>query len=258
MSVNELIIIGWEEIVAKDLTDGMIKARFTQIESPKLDITSETDTITDSKSVTIADIYKGKKATLTGSASLFSAELGALQLGTKIEEATATNKRAVPTFDIKEVVGNKVTLDHTPVGTIKYVYKLVNKSMGDHYVLATGETPEPNTFTINGKEITLPDGTEGTVYIEYEYESQDATIITANADVFPEQVGFRATVMVAEPCRPDVHFVATLISKRAKVDATSVSWDMATGGKHAFTFNFNKDYCDEINKDLFSLIIAKD
>ena len=112
-------------------------------------------------------------------------------------------------YEILTVKDGKVTLKHTPiktnnVSTLKYVYAIVSGEIGTTYVAGTKD-PRKDTAESGGDITTflIADGTEGDVghavitlpksvsdgdkvYVEYQYETEQAIEIVNKASEFPK------------------------------------------------------------------------
>ena len=249
MNVNELILERVRSMIFTDLTTKKLLARLTQIENPSLTCTAEGD---DAR---ITTMYRAKTAQFTASNSLFSIDLAAIQFGAEKEVATADSKIIQYCEEMLTIVSNKVTLSHTPKSAVKYVYKFENGKPGD--ALEANTEADATHFQITGKEITFQAGTSGRIYVEYDYETEKAVRVVNSSDNFPEAVGVKMFVRFRDSCNENLKYYGTIIAERAKPDPTSVELALTSTGKHPFTLNFMKEYCDEA-ADLFSIIISED
>lgn len=256
LNVNEMILERVRSIIFTDLISGRVIARLTQLEDSSLTVTAEGDDVVDAIGAVITTIYKAKAAQYTASNSLFSLDLAALQLGTEKEVANGENTIAQSAEEMLTVADNKVTLSHEPIeGTVKFVYKLEDGNLAE--TLTPDVSASEGKFSISGKEITLPTGTTGRVYVEYEYAAKEAVRVSNYAQSFPETVGCKMFVRFRKTCNDNIKYYGTIVSKRAKIDPSSVELALTSTGKHSFTVNFRKDYCDE-DGELFSIIVSED
>lgn len=254
---NELILERVKSVLFTDYSTGDILARLTQLEESTLETTSETDEVLDAIGSPIDRIQRSKAATFSASNSLFSLDLAAQQFGTDKQVASSSAKIKVPAEEIKTVNGtaHTVTLTHTPVeGSVKQVYLMNSKNLAEKYTL-TSSNPTEKQFTIAGNVITFAEGvTSGDFYVTYEYEAEAAVRVDNKAENFPKTTGFKAFALFKDPCNPENKYMGVIVAKRAQLDASSISLALQFDGKHPFTVNFNKEYCED-NADLFSIII---
>lgn len=252
---NELILDRVRELILTDLTDGSVLARLTSLEESSLETSAEGTDVVDAIGSVITTIYKSKKASFSASNSLMSLDLLAAQYGTDKEIADTTNKIPVPVSEVLTVSEGKITLTNTPSNTVKYIYKLADKSLAKKYAVAA--TASATEFSITGSEITVPTGETGTFYVEYEYQGESAVKVANYAENFPETVGVKIFAIFKDVCNENIKYAGSIVAKKGKLDPTAITNALTSTGKHPFKINFNKDYCDDTNPDLFSVIIAE-
>lgn len=251
---NELILDRVRSLTAHDLSNGEMLFRLTSLEDPSLNCTAEGEEVTDAIGALITTLYRAKKATFSASNSLLSLDLAAAQFGTKKEVADDDNKIVVPTYEVLTVEDGKVTLSHTPVGEIKYIYSLVNGGIATRYAQSGAEGEE--VFSINENVITVPTDVTGKVYVEYDYESTKANRIVNKTSEFPEACSMKIYAIFRDKCNENLVYAGTIIANKAKLNPESVELALTSTGKHAFEFQMMRDYCDE-EAELFSIIVAE-
>ncbi len=205
----------------------------------------------------ITKLFRAKTGKFTANNSLFSVDLLALQYGTDKELASDSDKMIVPIEEILTVENGKVTLSHVPAGEIKHIYKLENGQLATKYTL--GASASDSEFTVSDQEITVPSNVTGKVYVEYEYESASAVRVRNNADKFPETVGVKIFAIFRDMCNENVKYAGTIVARRGKLDSSAIETALTGTGKHSFSIDFMKDYCDDSidGSDLFSVIVAE-
>lgn len=255
LNVNELILDKVRGMILTDLEDGHIRARLTKIEDPKLSTSADGEEITDAYGALITKLFRAKKGRFEGTNSLHSIDLFAEQFGTEKEVASSTNKITVPCEEILEISSGKITLSNTPKGEIKYIYGLEKGQLAKKYTL-TASTASATEFTISGKDITTPTGVTGKIYVEYEYEAESAVRISNNTETFPDAVGVKIFVIFRDQCNENIKYAGAIVSKKGKLDASSVDANLTSTGKHGFAIDFANSYCDD-DADLFSILIAE-
>ena len=258
---NEVILERVRSMIFTAIEDGKVIGRLSQLEDPSLQTSAEGDDVVDATGATITTIYKAKKGQFTASNSLFSIDLAALQFGTEKVVGTSEDKITQQAEQQLKIVDGKVTLSHKPSNEIKYVYAFDNNAFGEEFVSdvapAEGGDQKDGTFSIKDNVITLPKNTKGTVYVQYEYETENAVQITNNSNKYPEDVGCTMFVSFKSVCNANLIYYGTIRAERAKLDPTQVELALTSTGKHAFTVNFMKEYC-ETDADLFSIVISED
>lgn len=254
MNVNELILEKVRSLIFTDLSDGSVIGRLTKLEEPSLQTAAEGEEITDAQGALISKIFKAKTGKFTATNSLLSIDLLALQYGAEKEIADDTHKIVVPVEEILTVDAGKVTLAHEPLGAIKYIYQLENGQLARKFTVGT--TASATDFEISGKEITVPTGVTGRIYVEYEYEAASAVRVANRTDKFPEAVGVKIFAVFKDMCNENIKYAGVIKAAKGKIDPSSIETALTGTGKHSFNIDFLKDYCDE-DVDLFSVIVAE-
>ena len=90
----------------------------------------------------------------------------------------------------------------------------------------------------------------------YEYESEKATAVTANAVDFPKAGKFVLEVLGTDVCDSDTLIHAYVVFPNAKLDG-NVDYTFATDGTHPFTIRAMQHYCDK-EKKLFTIVIPEE
>lgn len=253
---NELIIErvrGVEEYV-----DGDFRARYTQIEDPTLNLTSDNTDIVDALNSPIYTLYTNQQGTFGFTNSLFSMDLAADQFGAVKNVASADDKIQVPASEILKITdSHTVTLTHTPVdGSVNKIY-VVNsdKTFGESYVLdADGGDGK---FTLSGNVITLPETVTGRVFVDYTYDSENAASITKTSDSIPDIVSLKIYVIMRDVCNPNTKYAGVVFCPRAQVDPTSIEIGFNADSKHAASWLLRKSYCED-DSPLVEVIVSKD
>jgi len=252
---NELILDRIRSLTYHDLGTGELIMRMTSLEDVTLTTTAEGDEVTDAVGALITTIYRSKKAKLAGSNSVISLGLAGVQYGSDKEVASATNKITDYTYEILQVVDGKVTLKHEPKDAVKYIYSINNREIGTTYT--AGATASETEFVIDGKEITVPTGLTGKIYVEYTYDAERAVRVKNDADKFPKAGSIVVYAYFKDVCNENLVYSGKIICPKAKINPESIELALNSTGKHAFEFNMMKDYCSEENNELFSIVVAE-
>ena len=273
LNLNELLLDRVRSLTAHDLSTKELLFRLTSLEDPSLSCTAEGEEVTDAIGALITTLYRAKKATFSASNSLISLDLAAAQYGAEKEitgvteiddKGTKLDKVIDYTYEIKEIVDGKVTLANTPITTkvdgkdvscVRYIYAVENGQTSTKY--AYGDAVSATEFTISGKEITVPTGMTGKVYVEYQFENTNALRIVNKAASFPEACEVVIYAIFRDKCNENVKYAGKIICPRAKLNPEQVELALTSTGKHAFEFTMMKNYCDE-DGDLFTIIVAND
>lgn len=256
---NELILDRVRSLVANDLSTGQMLFRLTSLEEPSLQCTAEGEEIVDAIGALITTLYRAKKATFSATNSLISLDLAAAQYGAKKEVGSADNKIVDFTYEILTIADGATTvkLAHTPVNDIAWIYSIVNGEIGTAY--KAGAAASDTEFTV-GEDgtITVPTGLTGKVYVEYQYETENAVRIVNRASQFPEACSLIIYAYFKDRCNENLVYSGKIICPKAKLNPEQVELALTSTGKHSFEFTMMKDYCSEEGEDeLFTIIVAQ-
>lgn len=253
---NEVVLEKIKQASLYDLEDGRLLNRLTSIEDPALNTTAEKEEVVDAQGNTITDIYRAKKATFGGSNSLFSLDLAASQFGAKKEVASADNKIINYYAETLTIADGKVKLSRTPVeNSIKYIYIIENGEIGESYAVGAAATEKEALVAADGT-ITVPTAvTEGKVYVEYAYESEEAVRIVNKANEYPTAGKLVILALFRDKCT-DKTILGSIICPKAKLNPESVDLSLTPTGKHPFEYTMMKDFCSD-EEELFEIVLSK-
>lgn len=259
---NELIIERVRSVEAYDIDTKELIGRYTQIEEPSLQLSADGTDVTDAMGAPITTFYNAQSGTFGFSNSLFSLELAASQFGTSKEVANADKKITVPVSETIDIVNNEVTLKYVPVGTTKAEVKYVKVINGDNTFSKTfvvDPTGGEGKFTIDAetKKITLPEGTTGRVFVNYDRESAEAVKVSKTTDSVPAVQSLLINVIMHPVCNPNAVIAGVVSCPRAQVDPSSVEISLTSDGKHSVSYLLRKSYCDTDAK-LVDIIVTND
>lgn len=260
---NELILDRVRSLAAHDLSTGELLYRLTSLEDPSLQCTSEGEEIADAIGSVITTLYRAKKATFSATNSLISLDLAAAQFGAKKEVANSGKKITDYAYEIISVAKGteEATLNNKPSNDIKYIYSIANNEIGESYT--AGSTASTTEFVINKEtgKITLPTDfakdADKKIYVEYEYETENAVRVSNKASEFPSSCSVVIYAYFKDKCNDGLTYSGKIICPKAKLNPEQVELALTSTGKHAFEFQMMKDYCDEENDELFSLIVSE-
>lgn len=254
---DELILDRVRSMSVNELDTNKMLFRLTSLEEPTLGCTAEGEEVTDAVGSVITTLYRAKKATFGATNSLISLGLAAAQYGTKKEVATLGNAISVPTYEIVEVADGKITLANKPNADIKYIYAIEKDGVGTTY--ESGEAAGTDKFVhVSGsKEITVGTEIKGKIYVEYTYDSENAVKVKNSASAYPEAVSLVIYAYFKDKCNENKVYSGIIICPKAKLDPSQVELALTSTGKHPFTFQMMKDYCDEVNDELFTIIVSE-
>ena len=256
---DELILDRVRSLVAKDLSDGAMLMRLTSLENPTLGCTAEGEEVVDAIGSLITTMYRAKKGSFSADNSLISLGLAAAQYGSKREIAGADHKVRTVNYEVITIPTDATTvkLKHVPVDTVPYIYTLVSGEIGDRYSAAAAAS---DTEFVMGEDgtITLPTGLTGKIYVDYEYETEEAVRVVNRASEFPTACELFIFAYFRDKCNENLVYSGVIHCPKAKLNPEQVELALTSTGKHSFTFDMLKDYCAEEGDDmLFEIIVDK-
>lgn len=233
--------------------------RLTSLEDPNLTCTAEGEEVTDAVGAVITTLYRSKKATFSATNSLISLDLAAAQYGAKKEVADIDAKILDYTYDILTIVDGSAKLKHEPANKddVKFIYSVENGEVGKSFKAAAQASA--TEFVIDAKGvITVPTGLTGKIYVEYQFETENAVRIVNKASEFPEACSVVIYAYFRDKCNENIVYSGKIICPKAKLNPESVELALTSTGKHAFELTMMKDYCTEEGEDqLFTIIVAE-
>ena len=266
---NEVVLEKIKQASLYDLEDGRLLNRLTSIEDPSLNTTAEKEEVVDAQGNTITDIYRAKKATFSGSNSLFSFDLAASQFGTKKEVAgtegvdpetvgyTPVDKIINYMAETMTITNGQVKLSRAPVAkSIKYIYIIEGGEIGESYPVNDAAASDTEAFVAEDGTITVPTAvTEGKVYVEYPYESTEAIRVVNKTNEYPTAGKLVILALFRDKCT-DKTILGSIICPKAKLNPESVDLALTPTGKHPFEYTMMKDFCSD-EDELFEIVLSK-
>lgn len=248
--------------------DGKLLNRLTSIEDPSLNTTAEKEEVLNAQGNTITEIYRAKKATFSGSNSLFSFDLAASQFGVKKEvvDTEGTDPDTVNYTPVDKIINyaaetmtiadGKVKLSRAPVAkSIKYIYIIESGEIGKSYLVNDAAASDTEAFVAEDGTITMPTGvTEGKVYVEYPYESTEAIRVVNKANEYPAAGKLVILALFRDKCT-DKTILGSIICPKAKLNPESVDLALTPTGKHPFEYTMMMDMCSD-EDELFEIVLS--
>jgi hypothetical protein len=235
-----------------------------QITNPSLNVSlSDTAQAVDALGTPIQEIDRGRSAEFGAENSIFDLSMYAAQMGKEVDVASSTSTINVPAFetiDVAGVEGESYVTKKSPIEKITKIYGMnPDGTLGKAYTLSTTTVSKDEfAFDEATHTISLPIGLEkgSSLFVMYEYASEKATAVTADAINFPKNGKFIMEVLGTSVCDPDTLVHAYVVFPNAKLDG-NVDYSFTTDGTHPFTIRAMQDYCDK-EKKLFSIIIPEE
>lgn len=267
---NEVVLEKIKQASFYDLEDGKLLNRLTSIEDPSLNTSAEKEEVLNAEGNTITEIYRAKKATFSGSNSLFSFDLAASQFGAKKEVAgtEGVDPETVSYTPVDKIINytaetmtidkdGHVKLSRAPVAkSIKYIYIIEGGEIGESYPVNDAAASDTEAFVAEDGTITVPTGvTEGKVYVEYPYESTEAIRVVNKANEYPTAGKLVILALFRDKCT-DKTILGSIICPKAKLNPESIDLALTPTGKHPFEYTMMMDTCSDEN-ELFEIVLSK-
>lgn len=261
---NELILEKVRSVEAYDPTNGELIGRYSQIEEPSLKTSAEGLDVTDALGTPIHTFYHNQQATFDGSNSLFALDLAASQFGTEKKQGSADGQIEMPVSETLEITkgteNSTVLLTHTPANGVSSVTVVnENNTFGKIFKPEGTEGVDANSaFTLDAesKTITLPKNTAGRVFVNYEYKTTDAVLISKDTEKVPPIQKLIIHAIFHDPSNANLVYAGAIVCPRAQLDPTSVELSLKADGKHPFSYKLQKPYAAE-NGRLFDIIVSE-
>ncbi|MDU2211539.1 MAG: hypothetical protein E7E18_09820, partial [Eubacterium sp.] len=177
--------------------------------------------------------------------------------------ASSTSKIKMPVSEVISIgAGATVELKYVPVGTkgaeVKYV-KVINdnNTFGDTYVVSATKGDGEFTIDAQNRTITLPEGTTGRVFVNYEKETTTAVQVVKRTDGVPEVKTLLIHAIFHDPCNKNLVYAGIIRCPRAQIDPSSVELSLKSDGKHPASYVLNKEYCGA-DGNLFDILVSED
>ena len=240
-------------------SDDEVVFKMDQCQNTSITCGSESTDIVDNVGSPIMTLYRSKTCEISGENAILDFNITAFQMGA--EKKVAGNDGIVaPAQEVLDVKGGKCTLKYEPVVGPTFVYTLnEDSSLGNKYVIDTKADEvdgEDGTFTIVGKEITLPEGVADNtqVFVTYEYRTTAAVEIVNSAKNFPKSCKLVLRVLGYNPCKKDNKLGAYIIFPSFEM---SPDFDLSlnAGEAQSWSGKASQDYCSR-DKRLMSICVV--
>ena len=256
--MNNFVIDRVVRGIALSQTDDSVMFSLNQITNPSLSCSSESTDAVDALGTPIATFYRAKNAEFSAENAIFDMNLMATQSGTTKQVASDQEKIVSPAFETIDIDGSAAyTLNHAPIGEIKYIYALNGDgTLGTVFTKSTSASA--SNFAISGSTLTPPTGLNNgdQLFVIYEYEASKAVSVTNSAVNFPKGCKLVLEVLGCDVCDSTKLVFAYLIFPNFKI-SPDFDWNIQTDGTHPFSGKAMQDYCDK-EKKLFTMIIPGD
>ena len=261
-----------------DLTDydrqtGLRRFTLPEVQDFQINVTTQEDEITDATGSPIAILEAAKSAEFSGNSSFTNLELLAYQSAAD-DNILTSNIQDMQIIEILTITDGKVTLAHTPVGTvgseIEYVYiRNSDGTSGDYMEQGTQaaaagtdqETGLPTkakfalgTNGTSGKtELTFDSSLNGTsIYVDYKFNATSGMYFESLDDKFTTSSKIVVRVLCRNVCDDNQVTVLAIVCENAKL-SSAFDISFARSETHPFTYRVMPAYCGTSGKSLYKI-----
>ena len=233
-------------------SDESVLFKMDQCQNTSITCGSESTDIVDNVGSPIMTLYRSKTCEISGENAILDFNITAFQMGMEEKNVASDEVTIVaPAQEVFEVKGTTHELKNVPNALPAFLYALNDdSSLGAKYSLEDGD------FTVEGKEITLPEGVElGTqMFVSYEYNATSAVEIVNSAKNFPKSCKLVLRVLGYNPCDKDNKLGAYVIFPSFEM---SPDFDLSlnVGEAQSWSGKASQDYCSH-NKRLMSIVVV--
>lgn len=261
---DKLIIKEFDRITAFDKTDGSLVTIIDELKDGTVEGTQETVYGTGKSGVKLSALDKNKGAKITGNNGYVVMSTWAAQMGSDVQEASATNKFAVPDIEFITVTDiTKIVLSNTAIGAVGKEFPFIYKANSDNtkgkgFPIAAAASATEFSYKPADKEVTLPTGifaVGDVVIVPYDREVVIGKKLSNNTDSFSKTVRAVVDITCLDICDQTKEFHTVLVMPNAKLDG---NWSLTIGNdpaQHPISLEAMKDPCST-SKKLFDYYIA--
>lgn len=260
---NELVLEKIRSVEEYDPATLVLTGRYTQIEEPKLNFSTESTEVTDAMGNSVMQFTKAKKGTFDFTNSFFSLDLAASQFGTTKTVASDTSMITMPVSETVEIASDgTAVLTYTPVGTagaeVKYVYVIADdNTIGEKYEVSATAGDGKFTLDASTKTITLPSGVTGKVFVNYNKDTATAVQISNRTDSEPDVKTLLIHAIFRSICDKNKVIAGVIRCPRAQINPESIDLNLTSDGKHGASYLLQKNYCDA-DASLCDIMVSED
>lgn len=264
VNFDKLIIDTIDTVTFFDKTDGSILFMADQVTDGTMENGAETVYGTGKAGVRLSALDRNKTSKFSFNNGYVLANALAAQVGSEVEEASASNKFAVPHMQMIEVTDpTKVTLEFTPLGAtgneIPFIYMAnADKTQGKKYPIAAAASAEAFSLDPKTKVVTLPTDAfkaGDVVIIPYNREATVGKKISNVGDAGSKTGRTVIDVTCRDICDQSTVYHAIIEYKNSKIDG---NFSLAFGNepvKHPIAIEALLDVCST-DKSLWTYYIA--
>ena len=269
--INNFVVDEVKRIIGRDRTTGELYFLIDQIERSSLQCDSNEIVKKNSKGSPIARWWQGKTAEFSGTNALLSFNFLSHQLNGE-DKITTNGVNPIVAPEIEDVILGSdnltsYTLRHSvansgsasapvykiTVCTLSNTGSVIKKFKIGQSVSKGVFTYAAGTKTINFNEGDLKEGDR--LYVQYEYNTQNAIAIYNSANKFPKAMEIVVEVIGGDLCDRDTVYVGYIVFPNAMLSPT-VALAFQKEDSFDFAFSATQVFCGK-KKELFHIVVPQ-
>ena len=272
MVLKNLMIDRVIDLTDYDRSTGLRRFTLPEVQDFQINVTTQEDEITDATGSPIAILESAKSAEFSGNSSFTNLELLAYQSAAD-DSILTENIQDMQIIEILTITDGKVTLAHTPVGTvgheIDYVYvRNSDGTSGDYMVQDTQASAatttdkakfvlgtETDANSVSHSVLTFDSALNGTtIYVDYKFNASTGMYFESVDDKFTTSSKIVVRVLCRNVCDDNDVTVLAIVCENAKL-ASAFDISFARSETHPFTYKVMPAYCGTSGKSLYKIYV---
>lgn len=233
--------------------DNQVLFTLDQLMNASIEMSSESQEITDKKGNRVRTIYKSKNGTFTATNAFLHPQILALASGTNPEYAGTGAKAIDMPKIVQEDAGKVIDLSDMKDGTLPKVIGVFGNGAND-----IAKTKEEVTAMISGTTLTLPAAGKDlpvSYVVVYERSVESGIKIVNDAYTFPETYKLTLQVSYFDICDDQLKLAYVVLPKFQPSPDQTISLN-AEDQNVDFNGSLNVDYCSGTQKTLYTIYFA--
>lgn len=243
--------------VAQDFSDNLLYA-LDQLSSASIEISAESNEITDKMGNVVRVSYRSKSGTLNATNAFLHPAIMSAAAGSDIEVASATNKIQMPRI-VSISAGETIDASDAITGTIHVMGMYGNGANGVELTQSTSAVVD-QTYKLEDGKLTVPAaGDDAPTYyiVRYEREVSSGMKIANTSDKFPNTVRLTLFCSYVDPCSDTlkscyVYLPSFMADPSITINLDSENQEMDYSG------TLQTDYCGKGGQKLLYVIYYPD
>ena len=238
--------------------DGDLLYTLDQLSSASIEISAESNEITDKKGNVVRVSYRSKSGTFNATNAFLHPAIMAAAAGSDIETATTTAAIEMPKM-LSVAAGATVSVSDAKTGTIHVMGMYGNGANGVELTQSTTAVVD-ETYKLDGTDLTVPAAADDapTYYIiRYDRDVTSGIKIANTADKFPNTVHLTLLCSYVDPCSDTLKPCYVYIPSFMSDPSVTINLD-SENQEMDFNGTLQIDYCGAGGKKLLYVIYYPD